>query len=1399
MGLRSANFRSAEPRLLLPALCLLGTCAVAQQPPAIFQPGRQAAPPKPGNSQTKLRDRALKQRTSSSNTTLGSCKLYAFEGVPDRTSIPSFDGISAPGWVGGITDEVAGGTAQFINAPSGDTVAVFLNGGTDQINFASPVQSIDFYYATAYATTLTGYDSNGNVVAGPVTLPPNWDGNPAGYEDWNQSPLLQAQGNVISSVDIRSAATLNNFLGIDEFHVCRELTIASVEMTQAIQQYQTLSQLESSLNSSGEPPVPIVANKPGAMRIYMDQPSDVQAVNVEVSIPSISFDETKNAILMPNCSPEQQRLPENGCSSTDFYFIPGSGAWSATITVTDPDSGTVLEQEVLPFKSRSTNSFIVKGHRVCGAFINNQWSGCNNNLLTFLAHTDMLSQLAPTGSFLPLIGFDAVDVDYSGYQEMNFPTAQDRDTAWWTEVDKRLFRWWLQYDKVSDRTQGRYTNWFGLIPAGTAPACCGGLALSIPSHAASALTDLSYYRGVDAVSWAVSHENGHTLGGEHTVVDLPFVPAPNGGSYGCFLQSGSDNPNWPFPDNRIQSTPTPPNTFNGEVGFNVSTKTALDPQKTFEQMGYCQPGWSSPTRYKTMITTLGGGTVSSPSVAPPTAPAPNLSDPQPRISATQAFWMVSGSIPATGAVVFDPLFEQTMTGDTSGGSGAYSLVVQNSVGAALFTQYLDLGQPTDAPAGVTGLPQVFAASVPVTAGAAQIVLEDPGNNILGQIHLGGASPTVAITNPTASFDGTTPISWTIVDPDSSTFDSQVLYSPDNGTTWGQIGEATNSGTSLMVDFTQLPGTNGKGLIKVLVSDGVNTGSATSPNFTIPRKAPSGLGIGTPAAGAYRQAADAVQFSGYAYDIDDGALMGSALAWSSNLQGALGTGSPLAVSLQLGVHTITLTATDSDGNQISASQTLTITDQAPAVNTTLTTLSAPPNSAAACQEATVTASVGQYGAPLSAVQYSVDGGNTYTQIPLNQLPYSFYVPGTGLISLVVEAIDQTGLAFAQSGSYFNLYPCASLTVPNIVGQTQNNASTALGNAGFVAAAVTNGASTIVPAGSVMSQNPAAGTPVSTGGSVNVNLVISSGPQVGVPNVVGQAQAAASGAIVNAGLTVGTIANSSSATVPFGEVISESPAPGATVGAGTAVSLIVSTGSALSISSPASLSSADAGSAYIPAAVTATGGSPPYTWSAAGLPAGMTIDPLEGMIGGTPTSNSGSPFSVTVTVTDSKSLTANRGYSLAVTPPLTISGPASLPTGTVGAAYGAPAFVASGGSGSYRWFATGQAPGLKMNAGNGVLSGVPATNSSSPYAVQVTVTDTNGAVASSNYALSIQPGRGNLCAVTGDGTPGIADIQYEINEALGANSPANDLNADGVVNVVDVQTLLESVLQGTCLAG
>jgi hypothetical protein len=444
-------------------------------------------------------------------------------------------------------------------------------------------------------------------------------------------------------------------------------------------------------------------------------------------------------------------------------------------------------------------------------------------------------------------------------------------------------------------------------------------------------------------------------------------------------------------------------------------------------MGYCAPGWASPLYYNQLITALApaSATQADAHAAGQTTRGATSTEsrekkPVARTTAPSPFWLVSGTI-QSGSVKFDPLFQLTIVGDTTTETGTYSLVIESSSGQALFTrQFTPTVPPTEVPgnSAAAALP-AFSQTLPVTANAAAIVVMDPNSLELGRITLSGTAPTVAITSPGAGFvgSGTQTVTWTANEAGGTNFYATVLYSADNGTTWADIG-STHNANSLAVNFAALPGTT-QARIEVIVSDGVNSGRATSPVFTVPKKTPTIVAIDNPVTGSAQPAVDPVYLMGHAYDPDDGVLSGSALAWSSNLQGALGTGSPLSVTLKAGNHTITLTATDSDGNAITATATVTIGGQGPAVDISATALNTAPTT---CESTTISAQTGVAGAPLASAQVSLDGGVTYTAIPLASLPYTFVAPGNGFFHVVAKASDTSGQADVKDVTFLTQSTC-----------------------------------------------------------------------------------------------------------------------------------------------------------------------------------------------------------------------------------------------------------------------------------------------------------------------------------------------------------------------------------------
>ena len=137
------------------------------------------------------------------------------------------------------------------------------------------------------------------------------------------------------------------------------------------------------------------------------------------------------------------------------------------------------------------------------------------------------------------------------------------------------------------------------------------------------------------------------------------------------------------------------------------------------------------------------------------------------------------------------------------------------------------------------------------------------------------------------------------------------------------------------------------------------------------------------------------------------------------------------------------------------------------------------------------------------------------------------------------------------------PGRSIPVPEIVGRTAEEAQEAVEGAGLTWAPPDRDFSDTVPAGSVISSSPSPGD----GARINqaVKAVISRGvEQKRVPDVVGKTQDEATGALADAGLSVGAITQEYSSTVASGQVVSSDPKAGTNVDHSSAVALVVSRG-------------------------------------------------------------------------------------------------------------------------------------------------------------------------------------------------------------------------------------------------
>ena len=209
----------------------------------------------------------------------------------------------------------------------------------------------------------------------------------------------------------------------------------------------------------------------------------------------------------------------------------------------------------------------------------------------------------------------------------------------------------------------------------------------------------------------------------------------------------------------------------------------------------------------------------------------------------------------------------------------------------------------------------------------------------------------------------------------------------------------------------------------------------------------------------------------------------------------------------------------------------------------------------------------------------------------------------------------------------------ITVPDIVGLQQTIAEQAIAAASLTVGTVSDANHPTIPAGIVLSQDPVAGITVAEGTAVN--FVVSLGPVlVTVPNLTGLPQADAEAALVALQLVPGSVTEQESGTIAVGSVISHDPAAGAAVIAGTVVDLVVSLGivnEAPEIVSVApTRAEVDRLYSYAVEATDPDGDSLDYSLTAA--PVGMTIVAATGLVEWTPTSGQTGINPVTVRVED-----------------------------------------------------------------------------------------------------------------------------------------------------------------------
>jgi hypothetical protein len=263
--------------------------------------------------------------------------------------------------------------------------------------------------------------------------------------------------------------------------------------------------------------------------------------------------------------------------------------------------------------------------------------------------------------------------------------------------------------------------------------------------------------------------------------------------------------------------------------------------------------------------------------------------------------------------------------------GEYSIRLLNDVEGVLadyaFTprfNHVDPGPSCESAAMQEEEPALITEYVPWVDGAAFVTIYH-GAQELARRPVSGSAPAVTLLHPNGGevLDGNeVSVVWDATDVDGDPLEFTLEYSVDDGARWSPLGSRITT-TEIILSAALVPGTD-QGKFRIVASDGVNGAQDESDNtFTVPNKAPD-VQIVSPSDGATYLPGQSVPLIGNTLDVEDGTLDDELLLWTSSVRGTVGTGQMLHVTdFITGTHIITLTATDSGGQQGSAAVTIKV--------------------------------------------------------------------------------------------------------------------------------------------------------------------------------------------------------------------------------------------------------------------------------------------------------------------------------------------------------------------------------------------------------------------------------------------------------------------------------------------
>ncbi|HRW09119.1 MAG TPA: hypothetical protein P5121_28635, partial [Caldilineaceae bacterium] len=405
-----------------------------------------------------------------------------------------------------------------------------------------------------------------------------------------------------------------------------------------------------------------------------------------------------------------------------------------------------------------------------------------------------------------------------------------------------------------------------------------------------------------------THEFMHNVGREHTKCgDLPAsqqkfdaVGLGNGALLGVPIQY-----------HRCDLGPidvSDPATY---VGFDAVNLLVRDPDQFVDIMSYAEPDWVSMLNWYYLF--------HNPRLFPPTpftAAAANQPLGDGDVLLVQGDIVPNQSVGSLSlvqrlsadAAPIEQLLESAV-GAAQRAAATYAIRLVDASGATL--QSTAVMTRAGSTHGDVAEPLSFIQYIPFVPQTKRVQLVE-NDQVLDERIASANAPAVELSKFTVDTDlERVSLAWDAHDADGDMLTAILFYSDDDGATWRVIAQGIRAAEADI--STQNLAASNSARLRVMVSDGFHSATATSASFTVAEHSPlpviDGIRNGEQIAFGTTEAA-----YGIAYDSDEGSLADDALTWS--LQGpttTLAKGRRFLVrDLAPGAYTLTLLATDSTG-------------------------------------------------------------------------------------------------------------------------------------------------------------------------------------------------------------------------------------------------------------------------------------------------------------------------------------------------------------------------------------------------------------------------------------------------------------------------------------------------------